>query len=53
MTQLVLGSFIHKGSDFIGPRKTEVPTYLQSYASAFVAGINYFLFAHFSPYFKQ
>ncbi len=47
MVKLLNSSFIHKGGYFIGPRKTEVPTYLQSYASAFVADINDLFLAHF------
>ena len=46
MVKLLDSSFIHKGGYFIGPRKTEVPTYLQSYASALVADINDLFLVH-------
>ncbi len=40
MTQLVFRPFIYKGGYLIGPGKTEVPTYLQSYASTLVTDID-------------
>ncbi|WP_320007614.1 hypothetical protein [Maridesulfovibrio sp.] len=48
MTQLILRTFIDKGGDHICSRKTEIPTYLQSNASALIAYINQLFFAHFS-----
>ncbi len=46
MAQLVFRTFVHKGGYFFGPRKTEVPTYLQSHASALVTDIDNLLFTH-------
>lgn len=46
MIQLRLCSNIDKGCNFICLGKTEVPTYLQSYSSAFVSNINNFVVVH-------